>query len=240
MPKTLRPRAFISYRHAEYEAVADADAMNRKHRAWVEQFVRDLGDCGVEAVYDGQMRELFRPYTTKDPFHVPFLAELSTIGCMICHVFIPVLTPSYIGRLGYADYQPQQGATQSFVFEEWQLGCYYCNHGVMQYIPVIRAGEPERMAMLPLGVSPDNTFDMRNPADYQPQVRFIAERIYQSFEGEPPLVTVSLAEWMAIYIDWCRRNDPRCSDARVDTWGVDLVRPRLFLEQLLQTGKRSN
>jgi len=36
----------------------------------------------------------------------------------------------------------------------------------MQYIPIVRAGEPERMAALPLSVSPDNGFDMCDPADY--------------------------------------------------------------------------
>ena len=30
------------------------------------------------------------------------------------------------------------------------------------------------MAALPLGVSPDNGFDMRDPADYPRQVRFAA------------------------------------------------------------------
>ena len=228
---TIRlPSAFISYRHTEYDAGADVDVLNRQHRAWVEQFVSDLRGNGVEAIFDGHIRELFQPYTTKDPFHVAFLAELSTIACLICHAFIPVLTPSYIDRLGYAGYRPQTGARQSFVLEEWQLGHFYCNHGVMQYVPVIRAGEPERMAALPLGVRPDNAFDMRDPV----QIRFIAERIYQGWEGGAALITVSLGEWMAIYIDWCRKNDPRCADARVDAWSADLFRPRLFLEHVLR------
>lgn len=234
MPAIERPRAFISYRHAEYDGESDSDALNRQHRAWIERFVHDLHLSGVEAIYDGHMRELFRPHTAKDPFHVAFLAELSVIGCLICHAFIPVLTPSYIDRLGYAGYQPQPGARHSFVFEEWQLGCFYCNHGVMLYMPVIRAGEPERIAMLPLGVSPDNTFDMRDPAQYTLQVRFIAERIYRAWDGEAPLVTLSLERWMNLYIEWCRQNDPRCRDKRIDDWSVDLLRPRMFLEHVLQ------
>jgi hypothetical protein len=169
---------------------------------------------------------------------VAFLAELSTIGCLICHAFIPVLTPSYIDRLGYAGYQRQGGAPQSFVFEEWQLGLFYCNHAVMQHIPVIRAGEPERMAALPLGVTPDNAFDMRDPTDYPQQIRFIADRIYHAWDGGAPLITVGLGEWMAIYIEWCRRNDPRCANTRVDAWNADLLRPRLFLDHVL--GPRGN
>ena len=234
MPGILKPRAFISYRHTEHEAGHAADTLNRQHRAWVERFVADLKANGVEAVYDGHIRDWFGPYTTKDPFQVAFLAELSTIGCLICHAFIPILTPSYIDRLGYRDFQRQSEAVQSFVHEEWQIGCFYCNHGVMQYIPIVRAGEPERMARLPLGVAPETAFDMRDPADYPVQVRFIADRIIQAWDGDPPLITVGLEDWMTVYIDWCRKNDPRCAGVKVDTWSADLLRPRLFLEQVLQ------
>ena len=180
------------------------------------------------------MRELFQPLTSKDPSQVAYLAELSSIGCLICHAFIPILTPSYIGRLGFAGYERQDGAIQSFAFEEWQLGCFYCNAGVMQYIPIIRTGEPERMAALPLGVGPDNTFDMRDPADYPLQVKFIAQRIFQGWDGDPALITLDLADWMGFYINWCRQNDPRCATAPVDEWSADLLRPRLFLNHVLK------
>lgn len=234
MPGILEPRAFISYRHTEHETGADADTLNRQHRAWVERFAGDLKANGVEAVYDGHIRDWFAPYTTKDPFQVAFLAELSTIGCLVCHAFIPVLTPSYIGRLGYRDYQRQSEAPHSFVHEEWQIGCFYCNHGVMQYIPIVRAGEPELMAGLPLGLGPENAFDMRDPADYPLQVQFIAERIHQAWDGDAPLITARLEDWLSLYVNWCRRNDPRCATAKVDSWSADLARPRLFLAEVLQ------
>lgn len=237
MPEIKVPSAFISYRHTELETGDGADLHNRRHREWVAKFVRDLRSCGIAAYYDGDIRELFLPYTNKDPFQVAFLAEVSTISCLVCHTFIPVLTPSYIDRLGYAGYQRQSGAAQSFVFEEWQIGCFYCNHGVMQYLPIIRDGEPERMATLPLGVGPDNTFDMRDPAHYPLQVQFIARRILDAWSGDAPLITVSLGEWMAVYIDWCRKNDPRCADTRVDSWAADLLRPRLFLDAVMNARK---
>lgn len=237
MAGVRRPRAFISYRHTEYEVDGDADARNRQHRAWVDGLVRDLDASGVDAIYDGHIREIFRPLTAQDPFHVPFLAEVSIIGCLICHTFVPIITPSYVGRLGYAGYQPQAGAPQSFVLEEWQLGRYYCNAGVMHYLPIIRAGEPERMAALPLGVGPENTFDMRDPADYLPQIRFIRDRIYAQWDGAPALITLDLADWIGLYIDWCRRNDPRCGDSRIDTWQADLLRPRWFLEHVLDRSR---
>ena len=234
MARVSRPRAFISYRHVEHESGNDAEELNRHHRAWVEAFVGDLSACGVDAVFDGHMRDLFRPLTSKDPGQVQFLAELSSIGCLICHAFIPILTPSYIDRLGYAGYQRRDGAAQSFAFEEWQLGTFYCNAGVMLYVPVIRAGEPERMAELPLGVGPENTFDMRDQKVYRLQLQFIAQRILDAWDGEPPLITVDLADWMKLYINWCRDTDPRCAATPVDTWAADLLRPRLFLDHVLK------
>jgi|LauGreSBDMM110SN_4_FD.fasta_scaffold31838_2 hypothetical protein len=230
----LRPRAFISYRHAEHENVPDAARLNADHRLWVEQFCRELTQHGVDAIYDAQLREFFRPHTARDPQLVPFLAEVSTISCLVCHAFIPILTPSYIGRLGFADYQRQDSATQSFVFEEWQTGCFYANAGVMQFVPIVRAGDHELMAALPqLGVGPENGFDMRDPAHFQAQVGFIAERIMRAWDGGPALITLSLEEWVSRYIDWCRGNYPGCADQKVDDWQVDLLRPRLFIEAAL-------
>jgi hypothetical protein len=102
LAELLRPRAFISYRHAEHEDVPDAARLNADHRLWVEQFCRELTQHGVDGIYDAQLREFFRPHTARDPQLVPFLAEVSTISCLVCHAFIPILTPSYIGRLGFA------------------------------------------------------------------------------------------------------------------------------------------
>lgn len=233
MPPT-RPRAFISYRHAEYDAVADAEALNVQHRAWVEGFACDLDRCGVEAVYDGHLRELFRPLVQKDPLIVLFLAEASTISCLVCHAFLPILTPSYLDRLGYAGYQRHDHAVHSFVFEEWQIGQYYANAGVMQYVPIIRAGDRDRIAAIPqLGVSPDNAFDMRDPEDYALQVQFIAQRIIAAWDGDDPLLRLDLAGWVGRYMTWCRANDARCASTPIDEWTVDLLRPRLFLQSVL-------
>lgn len=232
-PPPSRPRAFISYRHIEYAEGADADALNLAHRQWIEKFALNLDRFGVEAVYDEHLRQLFAPYTRKDPYHVSFLAELSTISCLVCHAFLPILTPAYLDSVGYANYRRQDQARAGFAFEEFQMGLFYANGGAMQYIPIICAGEPERMATLPIGVAPDTAFDMRDPKDYPFQMSFIAQRIVNAWDGGHPLIALSLGEWMQYYVDWCRRNDPRCASQRVDEWTVDLLRPRLFLSQTL-------
>ena len=126
---------------------------------------------------------------------------------------------SYIERLGYGDYEPQREMKLSFVQEEWQFAIFYANAGVMQCIPIVRAGEPERMAALPLGVSPDNGFDMRDPADYPRQVRFAA------WDGDHALIKLG----------WYCENYPGCAEKWVDAWPIDLLRPRLFLDRVFQT-----
>jgi hypothetical protein len=240
MDRARRPRAFISYRHTEHED-DPADSRNAMHRSWVETFVADLGKWNVEPVFDGHIRDAFRQYTQKDLSLVPFLAEFSAITSLICHAFIPILTPSYIERLGYGGYERQNATRWSFVLEEWHFAMHYANAGVMQYIPIVRAGEPERIAALPLGVGPENAFDMRDPVHYQHQVRFIAERLHQAWDGEPPLIDLSVSEWLVHYVAWCREHHPGCSEQRVDCWQVDAVRPRLFLDHLLtRFRERSN
>jgi len=99
----------------------------------------------------------------------------------------------------------------------------------MQCIPIVRAGEPERMAALPLGVSPDNGFDMRDPADYPRQVRFAA------WDGDHALIKLGLKDWVMTCISWCRENYPGCAEKWVDAWPIDLLRARLFLDRVFQT-----
>jgi hypothetical protein len=188
----------------------------------------------VDAIFDGDIRAAFARYTAKDPYLVPVLAEFSALSAYICHAFIPILTPSYIDRIGYADYTPQTGTKMSFVLEEWEFAMHLANAEVVQYIPVVRAGEPERMAQLPLGLGPDNAFDMRDPQHYPHQVRFIAERLYESWDGGPPLLNFSVSEWLEFYVNWCRERYPGCAGKRVDDWQIDLLRLRMFRDDLLQ------
>ena len=85
------------------------------------------------------------------------------------------------------------------------------------------------MAALPLGVSPDNGFDMRDPAAYPRQVRFAAR------DGDHALIKLGLKDWVMTCISWCRENYPGCAETRVDAWPIDLLRPRLFLDRVFQT-----
>lgn len=233
MDQARRPRAFISYRHIEHEA-DPGDPRNAAHRDWVEKLVADLARCDVEPVFDGHLRDLFGQYTKKDLNLVPFVAEFSAITSLTCNAFMPILTPSYIERIGYGGYERQSATKWSFVLEEWHFAMHYVNAGVMQYIPIVRAGEPERIAALPLGVGPENAFDMRYPTHYGLQVQFIAQRLHAGWDGEPPLIDASLSDWLILYVNWCRENYPGLAEQRVDSWHVDAVRPRMFLDHVFK------
>ena len=187
-----RPGAFLSYRHVEHEAGADIDAHSQQHRNWVQQFAQDLRSHGVDVFIDHDLRDIFAKRTSKSPWMIGFLGEVSSLCPLICHTFIPILTPSYIERLGYGGYASQTSTDWSFVLEEWRYGIQLVNYGVMQYIPVIRAGDRDRFAGLPIGVHPDNAFDMIQPTHYDEQVRIIAQVMINAWDGDDPLLRIDL------------------------------------------------
>jgi hypothetical protein len=228
-----RPRAFISYRHTEYENEPNAAALNEAHRLWVARFARDLDAAGVETVYDGHLRELFAFFSPANPFTAPFMAEISSITCLICHAFVPILTPSYLDRVGHGNYERSKATRLSYAQEEWHFGLHFANAAVLQYVPIVRAGDPERMMQLPLGVGPDTAFDMRDPAHYPHQIGFIAQRIRSAWDGDYPLLKLNLGEWMELYIQWCSENYPGCKGTKVEDWKMDLLRPRYFVDALV-------
>jgi hypothetical protein len=238
VPPPLRPRAFISYRHSEYEDVANADALNLAHRNWVAKFAHDLRSAGVDTIYDGDLRELFAFHSDADPDTAPFMAEISSISFLVSHAFIVILTPSYLDRIGYGDYRNQSHVRLSYAQEEWNFGMRFCNAGILHYVPIVRAGDPERMMPLPLGVGPDTTFDMRDPAHYPHQTGFIAERILHAWDGDYPLLKVDVGNWLQLYIQWCRDNYPGCRDEKVEDWKMDLLRPRLFIDAIVSGVKK--
>lgn len=230
----LRPRAFISYRHTEHEAMGDVDSASARHRQWVMQFAADLRASGVDVVYDQDLRDVFATRSTKDPWMIEFLGEASSLCPLLCHAFIPILTPSYIERLGYGGYQNQSSSAWSFVQEEWQIAIGFVNGGVMQYIPVIRAGDRDRMAALPLGLGPDNAFDMTDPQHNRLQASFIAQRMLEAWDGDDPLLRATLPEFIDIYISWCREQDPKRAVTPVEEWRADIVYTRGFLDALMK------
>lgn len=228
-----RPRAFLSYRHVEHEAGPDIDAHSARHRAWVAQFAADLRAHGVDVFIDQDLRDIFAARTSKDPWLIAFLGEMASICPFICHTFIPILTPSYIERLGYGGYANQGATDWSFVLEEWSYAMQLVNGGAMNYIPVIRAGDRDKFAALPLGVGPDTAFDMIEPTHYADQVRIIAQLMLQAWDGDDPLIRASLPDFVDLYTGWCREKGRGRGGEPVEAWKADALYTRLFFDELL-------
>lgn len=228
-----RPRAFLSYRHTEHEAGADIDAHSERHRAWVAKFAADLRSNGVDVFFDQDLRDIFAARTTKDPWLIAFLGEMASICPFICHTFIPILTPSYIERLGYGGYENKGATDWSFVLEEWHYGMQLVNGGAMNYVPVIRAGEFERYEALPLGVGPDTAFDMMDPTHYDWQVGIIARMMLHVWDGDDPLIRCDLPEFVDLYIGWCREKGGPRATLPVEEWKADAVYTRMFFDAIM-------
>lgn len=228
-----RPRAFLSYRHVEHEAGPDIDAHSQRHRAWVAQFALDLRANGVDVFIDQDLRDLFAQRTTKNPWQIGFLGEMASICPFICHTFIPILTPSYIERLGYGGYQRQDTTDWSFVLEEWHYAMQLVNGGAMNYVPVIRAGDRDRFADLPLGVGPDTAFDMIAPDHYDFQVGAIAQMMLHVWDGDDPLICADLPEFVELYIGWCRERGGKRAIEPVEEWTPDALYTRQFFDAVL-------
>ena len=228
-----RPRAFLSYRHVEHEAGADIDAHSERHRAWVAKFAADLRANGVDVFIDQDLRDIFAARTAKDPWLIAFLGEMASICPFICHTFIPILTPSYIERLGYGGYERRDTTDWSFVLEEWHYGMQLVNLGAMNYCPVIRAGDREKFVQLPLGVTPESAFDMTEPALYAEQVRIIAQMMLQAWDGDDPLIKCDLPEFVDLYTGWCREKGGSRAATPVEEWKADAVYTRMFFDAIL-------
>ena len=159
---------------------------------------------------------------------------MSSICPIICHTFIPILTPSYIERLGYGGYAAQNATDWSFVLEEWQCGMQLVNGGAMNYLPVIRAGECERSEALLLGAGPDMAFDMTEPAHhYDEHVQIIAQMMLHVWDGDHPLIRCDLPEFVDLYIGWCRGTGGARATTPVEDWKVDALHTGLSFGELV-------
>jgi hypothetical protein len=193
------PRVFMSYRHREFADGPDAEARNRRHVAFVEQLAADLRNWGVEVVYDGRIRRMVQPLLTTPAEQVPIVADLTVASIAVCHAFMPILTPGYIERLGFAGYEQQSSAEDGYVLEEWQIGMTQVVNGKQDYIPVVRAGDIAAYQRLPLGVA-GRAFDLRDGVDYEDTVERIADTLHLGWTVEKPPLDMSLKSWLEEFI----------------------------------------
>lgn len=228
-----RPRAFISYRHGE-AAGGSAAHINAEHRAWVEQFAEDLESWHVDVIWDRFMQEALRTQASIPPEHLPFAAEISTICPPLCHAFIPVLTPRYVERLGIG--VPGGKMLTGGVQEEWMTAARYVDARMMNSIPVVRRGDHDYFDELPWAMKRHGGYDLRddNAEHYETSVKKIAGFLHFERRHDDPPIDLSLADWIDLYIAWCRAHYTECAETPVAVWTWQFHRPNRFLDDYWQ------
>jgi hypothetical protein len=193
-----QPRAFISYRHQEFSAQEDRDAVrkNERHVQWVAKFARDLRGHGIDAVYDARVDRLVS--SLLEGRGAPGLVLMSIA---ICQTFIPILTPGFIERLGYQDYEPQSEMEDGWAFEEWQLAMAAVVEGKMDFVPVVRGANVSKLAELPIGVGDYPTFDFSDDAEYDVLVEMVADQLQLGWRTEQPQIDMKLREYLEMMIN---------------------------------------
>ena len=111
-----RPRAFISYRHAD---TPDRE-VNAAHRAWVGRMIEGLAARGMQAIWDADIREALRPHCRIDPLELPLCAEVSRAFTLIVDAFVPIVTTGYLERTGVIGGKETNSPSYGVVWEEWQ------------------------------------------------------------------------------------------------------------------------
>lgn len=161
MPNYRPPRVFISYRHTERNKQELAGrAHNALHWAWVKKFAEDLERKGVDVVHDLkiQMRldALFGPKTAESPAVANII-----VACMqICDFFMPIITSTYLKRIGYEDGTWQESWEPGIVHDEFQHALRLSRKRQMGLLTILREGRVKVLERAQLGWNEKNVVDM--------------------------------------------------------------------------------
>lgn len=226
-----RPRAFISYRHQYYDEAAHADH-DAAHQAWVARFADDLAAWNVEVLSDLRLRRLFAPYMPQ-PDSAPFLAEVSTLCLYVAHIFVPVITWSYVKRINVLDDLLGQDFThEGTVTREWNNASSLIEARKLQLMLVQRQWAPGLADLHPL-LNAELRFDFRERGiPYGDKIELLAERMHMDLRVAKPYVDLPFCEWISMYVRWCLENDPVCRGQPIADWGCDFGRANRFFAHI--------
>lgn len=164
-PLSVPPRIFLSYRWG----IPEQDQ-------WVENLVAELRRRGYFVIFDR---------TDKREATVPeFVSRLAD-----CHVFLAVLDPGYIERVGSG--VEQQRTLDGWVFDEYNSASFLAQGGRLRMIGLLREGET-----LPGGfrfASPGrlgNTLDVRDPEKLQA----VLQRYFPELDSLPDSESLTRVE----------------------------------------------
>jgi hypothetical protein len=225
-----RPRVFLSYRHEERSGMF-ASGYNAKHVAWVEAFAHALATWNVDVIWDGRMRDLFRPHTKADPATVPFLAEVSTLCLMSAQAFMPIVTRGYLERVC-------EGGKAGVVTEEWRRAVEEAGAGRVEIIGVVREWPAPGYAAPPPELTAKNAWDYRFVAPVKDEVERLADKVHLLWDVERPPLELPFAKLISVYLQYCI-HEHGLPWPGVETWPCNFVRPRVFLELMRAEQERA-
>ena len=206
MASAQHPRVFLSYRHREHSAGPQAEALNKQHIAWVEQLARDLAAMRVEPVLDARIRQLAGQLFGTDPTTEPAIANIALASIHCCHAFLPVITPGWVERIGYAGFQQQRTWEEGYVLDEWQQAAASAEAGRIQIVPLMRGGRLEQSLDLPLVLDAGILVDFTDDDHYEDNVVLLAQYLHDRREVARPAVDMKLGDWI---IEFLRRMHER-------------------------------
>jgi hypothetical protein len=213
-----RPRAFVSYRHAE----SPDRAGNAGHRAWVGAFVDGLAARGVRAIWDQDIRAALARHAAIDANELPLCAEISRAFTLLGNAFIPIVTPAYLERLGVEHGRRVASLRYGVVFEEWQGAAALILQGRVRGVPVIRRGQPSQLNMNDMlsVMGMPATYDLRgdDPARFAAELDRIAAAVTAARDLGNEGALIEPDALCDLYIAWARAEMADRAHAPVDTW----------------------
>ncbi len=224
-----RPRVFISYRHQFYDEAPHAEH-DAAHQAWVARFADDLAAWNVDVITDVRLRRLFAPYV-EQPESAPFLAEASTLCLYTAHIFVPVITWSYVKRITLvSDILGLDFTQEGTVTREWNNASPLVQAGLLQLMLVQRQWTMGLADLHPL-LNAELRFDFRERGiAYSDKIELLAQRMHMDERTARPYVDLPFSEWLSMYVRWCLETDPSCRDRPMADWSCDFGRAGRFFE----------
>ena len=187
IPSYYPPRVFISYRHHELDNEGFTGKVhNTHHWYWVKKFAEDLRAHQVEVVNDLEIQKRLLPIFGEATADHPAVANIIFACVHICNVFMPIVTPAYLARLGYVNGEWQKKFQEGYVYEEFAQALQLSKEGKLQFYSILREGSVEELKGLPFGWNERNLVDMSDEEYYEYFVRQIAYILHTKREVQQP------------------------------------------------------
>lgn len=198
-------------------------SINVAHHEWVRRLVTDLRTRGITAVWDLDIQSIVSAYCSIDPNELPLCREISRIFPLLCDAFIPIITPSYLERIGVLEGEQVDSMPYGVVFEEWQGACVGMLQGFVALIPLVRGGRAHQLnlsQLVPFFVLDRHLIDMRSEstAAYNNGLEKLVQHILDVDISRNRFSQIELDVIVDAYVQWCRSKFKNRRATPVDVW----------------------